>query len=341
MKKYLLPLILILLLIFTLIGDCVTKLDYMEYANDGLAQAAYVSSGGYLQVAQGTGTRIGDMTDMAGLIAIFDEGTTEAWVDCGRSTAVGSPYGYAGKDWEAGVVKIITQYKIYGSFNFGYDSSSYEKTITIELYGSNLLPSNATDGTQLHTDNFSDICTINSKTYNTSINKSTAYRYHWVRVSTSGNEYVALGELEFFEDDLQCYSEDTIKEQGTYSLKGIALITGSLNETLTRTVSPTIDLSDLTQIKYDIRGSRTGSQIKIGIHDSGGTTEHTANVAEANIWQTETWDISGVSNANKDVINSIIITIVNADAVNTFYIDNMYAETEEAEDNAIWFGINL
>jgi hypothetical protein len=124
---------------------------------------------------------------------------------------------------------------------------------------------------------------------------------------------------------LQCYSENTIKEQGSYSLKGIAMITTSLNKTLTRTVSPTIDLSDLTQIKLDIRGSRTGSNIKIGIHDSGGTTtEHTANVASANTWQTETWDISGVSNANKDAIDSIIITIVNADAANVFYVDNMY-----------------
>jgi hypothetical protein len=126
--------------------------------------------------------------------------------------------------------------------------------------------------------------------------------------------------------NLQSYSEDTIKEQGSYSLKGIALITASLNATLTRTVDPTIDLTDLTQIKFDIRASRTGSNIKIGIHDSGGmTTEITHNITEANVFQMVTWDISGVSNANKDAIDSIIITIVNADANNIFYIDNIYA----------------
>ena len=36
-------------------------------------------------------------------------------------------------------------------------------------------------------------------------------------------------------------------------------------------------------------------------------------------------DISGVSDANKDAINQVIITVVNADADNTFYIDNLFA----------------
>jgi len=124
---------------------------------------------------------------------------------------------------------------------------------------------------------------------------------------------------------LQSYSESTIKQQGTYSLKAIATITDSLNDTLTRTVSPTIDLSDKDDwIFYIYSADRTGSNIKIGIHDSGGiTTEHTANVASSNTNQTESWDISGVSDANKDDIDSIIVTISNADAANTFYLDDI------------------
>jgi len=125
--------------------------------------------------------------------------------------------------------------------------------------------------------------------------------------------------------DLLAYSESTIKTQGTYSLKGIAAITASLNNTLTHTFTPTINLSDQNIIKFDIRSSRTGSNIKIGIHDSGGTTsEITPNIISANIWQTVVLDISAVSNVNKDAINSIIVTIVNADAANTFYIDNLF-----------------
>ena len=123
---------------------------------------------------------------------------------------------------------------------------------------------------------------------------------------------------------LRAYSESTIKTQGTYSLKGVAAITDSLNDTLTRTIADNLDLSNSEAIEYDIYALRTGSNIKIGIHDSGGTTtEHTANVASSNTNQTESWDISGVSDANKDDIDSIIVTISNADAANTFYLDDI------------------
>ena len=88
-----------------------------------------------------------------------------------------------------------------------------------------------------------------------------------------------------------------------------------------------IDLTGKSTIKYDIYSSRTGANIKIGIHDSGGTTtETTPTINSANTWETKTWDISAVSDANKDTIDNIIITIVNADADNTFYIDNFYAQ---------------
>jgi len=122
------------------------------------------------------------------------------------------------------------------------------------------------------------------------------------------------------------YSEPSIKTQGSYALKGISTKTICLNKTFTRTVSPTINLSNKGPVKFDMRATRTGSNIKIGIHDSGGTTtEITPNITSANVYQTVTWDISGVSNANKAAIDRIIITIVNADASNTFYIDNFFA----------------
>jgi hypothetical protein len=112
--------------------------------------------------------------------------------------------------------------------------------------------------------------------------------------------------------------------QGTYSLKVEAAQTDSLNKTLTYTFASPKDLSDKTQIKYDVKASRTGSNFKQGFHDSGGTTtEHTPNILVADTWQTETVDISGVSNANKDVIDAFITTILNADAANTIWIDNV------------------
>jgi len=132
-----------------------------------------------------------------------------------------------------------------------------------------------------------------------------------------------------YASNLQCYSESTIKEQGSYSLKAIAKQTDSLNDTLTRTVSPTIDLSGKNTIKLKVRASRTGSNFKIGIHDSGGTTtEHTVNIASADTWQEDSWDISGVADANKDAIDQIKITILNADVDNTIYLDNIRVDGE-------------
>jgi len=127
---------------------------------------------------------------------------------------------------------------------------------------------------------------------------------------------------------VQSYSESTIKTQASYSLKGIADITTSLNQVLTRTIASPVDLSGKQFVKLDIYASRTGSNIKIGLHDSGGTTtELTPNVASANTWQTVIFDLSAVSDANKDAIDKIVITIVNADAANTFYIDNYFIQT--------------
>ena len=92
-----------------------------------------------------------------------------------------------------------------------------------------------------------------------------------------------------------------------------------------------INLTGKTKIKFDIRASRTGSNIKIGIHDSGGTTtEIIPNITVVDTYQTVIWDISAVSDANKDAIDSIIVTVINADAANTFYIDNMFSLFSQA-----------
>ena len=127
------------------------------------------------------------------------------------------------------------------------------------------------------------------------------------------------------EEFLKIYSEATIKTQGNYAIKCVATQTTSLDKTRTRTLSSPIDLSDVDTLYLDIRASRTGSNIKIGLRDSGGTTtEITPNIVSADTFQQVTWDISGVANADKDAIDKIIITVVNADAENTFYIDNFY-----------------
>lgn len=142
---------------------------------------------------------------------------------------------------------------------------------------------------------------------------------------TGGAGKVVIKYLTSFQTQLACYSEATIKTQGSYSLKATAGST-TLNKTLTRTCSSAINLTGTYSIKFDIRASRTGANIKIGVHDSGGTTtEITPTITTADTWQTVVWDVSTVADANKDVIDSIIITVINSDAENTFYLDNFFS----------------
>lgn len=132
------------------------------------------------------------------------------------------------------------------------------------------------------------------------------------------------------------YSSGTTYSQGSYSLKGVALATSSLNQTLTRTIASPINLTDHDTINFSLRSSRTGSNIKIGFHDTGGTTtEITPNITSANTFENFSIGISSVTNANKDAIDQIIITIVNANADNTFYLDNITAYHPSSTDDTV------
>lgn len=122
---------------------------------------------------------------------------------------------------------------------------------------------------------------------------------------------------------LQVTTEATLVTQGTYALKAVAPITTSLNETLTKTFASPIDLTGVNTLKLDMRASRTGANIKLGLHDTGGTTtEITPTIATADTFQTIKFNLSAVSDANKDAINTLTLTIINADSENTIYLDN-------------------
>jgi len=302
-----------------------TELDLMEYANDAAAQAAYVSSGiGSDLVTNGGMENWADPTDSP----------PDDWSN--GNPAGDNPYrdatnhsgSYSLRNNKDSDGHLIIQQSIGGSELVGHRivATAWVKTDTASRGRILLIVDGGTgdDTSSYHTGsgNWEQLTVsgvVGSGATNVvvrceTVNATDTYVYF--------DDYVAKA------TNLQSYSESTIVNQGTYSLKGIAVATESLNDTLTRTVSPTIDLSGLDTIKYDIySASRTGSNIKISIHDSGGTiTEHTANISSTGAWETQTWDISGVADADKDAIDQIKITIVNADADNTFYIDNMYAE---------------
>jgi len=164
----------------------------------------------------------------------------------------------------------------------------------------------------------------------------------FVFTANSGARLLRQNEA-FIAFPFELYSESTIKQEGDYSMKIVAPQTTSLNKTITRTVSPTINLTDQDTIKLQVRASRTGTNFKIGFHDSGGTLiESNIAITEANKFEKKEIDISAVPNANKDGIDQITKTITNADAENEIYFDNMmaYVQGEGAGGGSI-FGSSI
>lgn len=293
-------------------------LDMFEYADHAAAQAAYPSSDPAYSGDICTGG-----TPSASSWHEPDETPSEAFdnnIHTEWAPESGTSYPHWIKyDFGSGVKKIAVRYTVMTR-----DADNlFPKDFTLQ--GSN----NDTDWTDLDFRQTSGWSNSEKRTYTLAGEKIGAYRYYrwwWPNGYRTDDKRVQIAELELMGINVQCYSESAIKVQGSYSLKAVARMTGSLNDTLTRTVSPTINLADLTKIKFHIRASRTGTNIKVKIRDSGGTwSEYSIAISSADTWEAKEWDISGISNANKDAIDRIQFQIINAGSDNLFYLDNMFA----------------
>ncbi len=309
------------------------ELDYMEYASDAAAQTAHVTSEASSEqvdqqnaLHEGAGAFVGDYLGHeyrgAQSFQLSDNLLVTA-VEVGNTLNYNTPTG----NW---TLRIET------------DSSGVPSGSLADANASIVVappsPNNTVKGTFATPFNLTGSTTYwlviqcdnqNSAGWQPFMKETNVYANGTRAVSDNGVWGVITGHDLYFKiyatkPVLQCYSENTIISQGTYALKGFAVATDSLNDTLTRTIDPPIDLSGKTQIKFDIRASRTGSNIKVGFHDSGGNwIESTPNILSADEFQEVTVDISAVADADKDVTDQIKTTIVNADAENIFYIDNI------------------
>ena len=148
------------------------------------------------QVAQGTGTPIGDMTNNGGLAAAFDGTTSQATASCAVKL-VGGGTVYIGKDWGSGNSKIIGKFVIWGSSDNGFAASGTGTSVTLALQGSQ---DNSAWTTLFTSSSFTDSNGI-SKTYTDptdAIDISTAYRYHRIAI-TLATYNPKCAELQFFE----------------------------------------------------------------------------------------------------------------------------------------------
>lgn len=294
------------------------SLDPMEYPTHILAQEAYVSSdAGYGSDVLTGGTASVDTIFGAGYEAAkgADDNLGTRWA----STDSAFPHWWK-YDLGAGVAKVITKLRINKFWNI---SGSALKDFTLQ--GSN----NDSDWDVVYTGQAAEVG-ADGVWEEFTFQNSVAFRYYKLNVTSTYrvvDEIVSFWEIEGMETNLQCYSEDTIVKEGTYSLKGVATITVSLNETLMRTVDPTIDLSGQNFVLFWMRASRTGTNLQLRLRDSGGTwSSYNIVIFSANTWEMKEWNISGVASANRNAIDRIELKIIEASADNIFYTDNMYGE---------------
>ena len=85
----------------------------------------------------------------------------------------------------------------------------------------------------------------------------------------------------------------------------------------------------LDHIKFDVYASRTGINLQFSLtpETEGSAISIIPNIVAANTWQTVTLDTriyQAVGN-----YTAFVITIMNADAANTFYVDNFIIAQEQ------------
>ncbi|MDF1498790.1 MAG: carbohydrate binding domain-containing protein, partial [Patescibacteria group bacterium] len=104
----------------------------------------------------------------------------------------------------------------------------------------------------------------------------------------------------------------------------ITTVAGSSNtDTLQKTITSE-DWSSTDQIGFWIKATQTGQIISIQFKDSVAVAEdHNIIIKNANQWQYEQWDISGITSTSRDIISWIQFIIDDDTSSPIFYIDQL------------------
>lgn len=307
-----------------------TELDYMEYATSLTASNTYISSDGTRTYNASSSipamtainlpspyyaTNSGNLANYPAWQA-FDQKTSGnyEWID-------DTTTGWIQIDVGTNNTKTITKYTLTS----GPDTDVAGGPRAHQLIGSNY-------GSRVVLDSRWESTWAVSTAKSYVLTNQTGYRYYILNVLTNhtGSSYVGCQELDLFETasegNLVAYSEPTIKSQGSYSLKAIAAADSSSNDTMTRILSPTTNLTSVTNINIDLYSSRTNNNISFILTNTNGITMTNTPVLAAgteNSWQSFQWNIADIADTNKQGITNIIIKVIHAGSANTFYVDNL------------------
>lgn len=149
----------------------------------------------YNQIAQGTGSVLGNMTSGGGLAKLFDSNENQASAAAAWHTPENEA-ATAGKDWGSGNSYTVGKVVIVGTNDHGFASSTV--TIEFSLQGSN-------DGSSwgtLYSTTFANSASALVKTFTVAdgINVSAAYRYHRVTIKDATSTYYGkAAEVKFYD----------------------------------------------------------------------------------------------------------------------------------------------
>ncbi len=154
----------------------------------------YHNNAAIAQIAQATGTAIGNMTNGGALAAAFDSNEDQAQ----GATAQGSngTLGTIGKDYGAGFEKVIKQVTVISSTDQGFMSTA-NSSITIDVYGTT--DGTATGGTLIGTTGaFTDGSVKTTKVIDCSAN-TTAWRSFYTAISAVASNTPLMAEVKAYE----------------------------------------------------------------------------------------------------------------------------------------------
>lgn len=236
-----------------------TELDYMEYASDAAAQAAYVTnasvSGTYASQYPPvqSGTYVKATSQLSGTDYNPEKATDPAKSLTGaieNNSWTSASGGQANQRFhiDLGSAKVINRIYYENGHDSGVSTDRAPKNFT--FWGSNSAISFAdltyatdTGWIQLTTDISALVQHVAADQADPKyvvVTNTTAYRYYAFKFADNWGSAILMGirrvELQSLPTiDLYAYSEATIKTQGAYSIKGIAATTSALNKTLTKT----------------------------------------------------------------------------------------------------------
>jgi len=168
------------------------------------------AAGSQTQIAQNTGTVIGDFTH--NLSAHLD-GTTNQSASASAQKQASDKFAWLGKDWGSGVTKTITGFKMWSTNDDGMnDNAAATSNCKLTLYG------NSTNNTATATD-LGGLTNLGFRNNNHEYSKlsglttTTAYRYHWIKLeldpANSGN-WFRVAEQQFFDNPVPYNATGTL-----------------------------------------------------------------------------------------------------------------------------------